>query len=255
VSDECGTLVDSYVDWLRSGLSAAKVETGCELTTPFLDRHNDHIQIYAEPRGGKILLSDDGYMLADLRASGLEIDTDKRRDVVMTTLRGFGVHLHDDELTIEASTNNVGARIHSLVQAMLAVNDMYVMGQARVAGFFFEDVRAFLDEHDVRYSPRVKVPGTSGYDHQIDFLIPRSKNRPERIVQAIAAPSREYIVPFLFSITDTRQARGADAEAYAFLNDEGAAKVAANVTDALDEYGVVPALWSEREQYVEALAS
>ncbi|MGA2075393.1 MAG: hypothetical protein ABSH52_18035 [Terriglobia bacterium] len=39
-------------------------------------------------------------------------------------------------------------RLHSLVQAMLAVNDMFVMAQPRLASFFFEDVRAFLDRQD-----------------------------------------------------------------------------------------------------------
>jgi hypothetical protein len=254
-TNDCAALVGAYADWLRSGLSAAPVEGGCELTTPFLDRHNDHLQIYAERIGDKIVLTDDGYILSDLKASGLDINTDKRRDVLAGTLRGFGVHLRNGELTIEAAPSNVGARIHSMVQAMLAVNDMYVMGQERVAGFFFEDVRTFLEEHQVRYVPRIKVAGTSGYDHTIDFLIPRSPERPERLVQAIAAPSRDYIIPFLFAITDTRQTRGADAEAYAFLNDEGISKIAPNVTEALEEYDVTPAYWSQREHVIEALTN
>lgn len=253
MDDDCQTLVDSYARWLHGGLQAARVEGACELTTPFLDRHNDHIQIYAERADGRILLTDDGYVLADLRASGLDIDTDKRRDVLASTLRGFGVHLHGEELRIEASSANLGGRVHSLVQAMLAVNDMYVMSQHRVAGFFFEDVRAFLDQHDVRYVPRVKISGTSGYDHTIDFLIPRSRSRPERLVQAISVPQRDHIVPFLFSITDTRQTRGLDAEAIAFLNDEGTVRIAPNVTEALAEYEVTPAYWSAREEYVPEL--
>lgn len=250
----CEALVESYVGWLRAGMRAARVEGGCELTLPFLDRHNDHLQIYADQKDGRILLTDDGYVISDLRASGVEIDTDKRQDILTTTLHGFGVHLREGELVVEASPQNVGARIHSLVQAMLAVNDMYVMSQHRVAGFFYEDVRAFLDDHDVRYVPRVKVAGTSGYDHTVDFLIPRSKSRPERLVQAISVPQRDHIVPFLFSITDTRETRGLDGEAFAFLNDEDGARIAANVTEALDEYGVRPVLWSSRGEAVEALA-
>lgn len=252
-TDDCSGLVDSYVAWLREGLSTARVETGCELTTPFLDRHNDHLQIYAERHNGTIELSDDGYILADLKASGMEIDTPKRREIFLATLQGLGVQLRGDELVVEASEKNLGAKVHALVQGMLAVNDMYVMGQARVAGFFFEDVKAFLDEHDVRYTERIKVPGKSGYDHTVDFLIPRSKNEPERLVQAINAPTKDSIGPYLFGITDTRQLRGSDARAFAFLNDEDHA-VAPNVTEALSSYDVVPALWSERELHVAALA-
>ena len=102
---------------------------------------------------------------------------------------------------------------------MLAVNDMHVMAQARVATFFWEDVKNYFDQHNVRYSPRVKLAGLSGYDHGIDFLIPRSQTRPERVVQAINAPNRNTIGTYLFALTDTREARGPNAEAYAFLND------------------------------------
>ena len=62
--EECRQLVDAYVEWLRRGISAESVGEACELTTPFLDRHNDHIQIYAIRRNGKIVLSDDGYILS-----------------------------------------------------------------------------------------------------------------------------------------------------------------------------------------------
>ena len=42
------------------------------------------------------------------------------------------------------------------------VNDMFVMAQSRITSFFWEDVRAFLDENDVRYNARVKLAGHTG---------------------------------------------------------------------------------------------
>ena len=59
--------------------------------------------------------------------------------------------------------------MHSLIQAMISINDMFVMAQPRVASFFWEDVRDYLDQHDVRYNPRVKISGRSGYDHAVLF--------------------------------------------------------------------------------------
>lgn len=250
----CAKLVDDYAEWLRQGLTAVPLASGCELTTPFLDRHNDHLQIYADRNGERILLSDDGATLADLRSSGLDIDTEKRREVFESTLRGFGVREQNRELVIDATPANLGARLHALVQSMLAVDDMYVMGQQRVAGFFFEDVKAFLDEHDIRHSDRVKVTGRSGYDHTIDFLIPASRRRPERLVQAINAPSKDLIVPYLFGISEARPARGEQAEAYAFLNDRERS-VGPGVHEALNEYAITPVPWSRRAEVVEALAA
>jgi Domain of unknown function DUF1828/Domain of unknown function DUF1829 len=247
-------MADAYLDWLRGGLSVESVGEACELTTPFLDRHNDHLQIYATRRNGKILLSDAGYILSDLRAGGLELMTPKRRQLLKTALRGFGVQLQSNRLVIEASPHTLGQRVHALVQAMLAVNDMFVLAQPRVSTFFWEDVREFLDEHKVRYSPRVKLTGRTGYDHAIDFLIPRSGAAPERIVEAINAPNKTTIGINLFVLGDTREARGRGAEACAFLNDRGR-EVGGDVIEALDAYEVVPALWSERAQYARRLAA
>ena len=51
-----------------------------------------------------------------------------------------------------------------------------------VASLFYEDVVAWLDLHDVRYTPKVKFTGKTGYDHLFDFVIPKSRRQPERIV-------------------------------------------------------------------------
>ena len=251
---ECQEVIDDYVAWLRRGIQADSINGVCELTTPFLDRHNDHLQIYVARSGDKIRVSDDGYVLADLEQGGLEITTPKRGDILTATLNGFGVRNEGRELFVEASPSNLGQRVHSLVQAMLAVNDMYVLAQPRVASFFWEDVRAYFDERDVRYSPRVKIPGKSGFDHAIDFVIPKSRLRPERLVQAINAPTKNTIAGYLFALTDTREAREAASEAYAFLNDMERA-VGGDVLEALEAYRVVAVPWSAREDHLAELAS
>ena len=113
---------------------------------------------------------------------------------------------------------------------------------------------AVLDNKEVRYTPRVKLAGKSGYDHGVDFLIPKSRNRPERILQAIAAPKKDNIAAYLWTLSDTRSARTGEsaAEAYAFLNDQDM-NVGGDVLEALRAYEVIPALWSQRENYVQQL--
>jgi len=250
---ECDLLIESYIEWLKRGLSVDQMGNVCELTTPFLDRHNDHLQIYAVKNGGTVVLSDDGYILSDLRTSGLDLNTPKRKAVIDSVLNGFGVRIEGTQILVEASIRNLGQRLHSLVQAMLAINDMFVMAQPHVASFFWEDVKLFLDENNVRYSPRVKISGRSGFDHAIDFLIPRSSTRPERFIQAINVPSKNTIGTYLFSLGDTREARGNGAEAYAFLNDQEK-DVGGDIFEALNAYDVEPVLWSMRVRYIDALA-
>jgi len=59
-------LVDDYFRWLRSHTQVRDVEGWTESTVPFLDRHNDHLQLYVQPHNGDYVLTDDGYTVADL---------------------------------------------------------------------------------------------------------------------------------------------------------------------------------------------
>jgi len=137
---------------------------------------------------------------------------------------------------------------------MLAVNDMFVMAKSRVASLFIEDVEEFLRTHQVRYFPRIKVTGKTGYDHAFNFLIPPSERRPARVVQAFNAPQKDWVTAYIFAVTDVRNARDEHLDAYAFLNDSDRT-VGGDVGDALKEYDIKPAPWSRRDDFVEELAA
>ncbi|WP_433243445.1 DUF1829 domain-containing protein [Actinomadura nitritigenes] len=226
-----------------------------ELTTPFLDRHNDNLQIYAERTGDDLyLLSDDGYIVTELKSSGVEPYGSRRSEMVRELLSGHGVVLDRGELVVEASASELGQRAHSLVQAMLSLDDMFVLAQPRVATVFWEDVNRFLDDQDVRYSPHVKFAGKSGLDHLIDFLVPKSKKAPERIVQVVNNPRRDRIDSLLFTATDIRSARSHEVSYYAVLNDNRK-KVPPEVISALQAYDITPEPWSDRERLIGELVA
>jgi len=68
-----------YFDWLRDKTVLREIDNGwTEITTPFLDRRNDCLQIYAKPENGMILLTDDGYVISDLRICGCDLDSPKQ---------------------------------------------------------------------------------------------------------------------------------------------------------------------------------
>jgi len=69
------------------------------------------------------------------------------------------------------------------------------------------------------YTPRVKFTGKSGYDYLYDFVIPKSKTQPERILQTMNRPSHERAKVLAFSWVDTREVRATDSRAIALLND------------------------------------
>ena len=124
VIDDIRSLLDQYTKWLRDKTSLRQISDWIEISTPYLDRHNDCLQIYAKRQNGGYLLTDDGYIIEDLQQSGCKLDTGKRQALLMT-LNGFGVRLNDGRLEIQASPDNFAVRKHNLVQAMLAVNDLF----------------------------------------------------------------------------------------------------------------------------------
>ena len=246
--------IEAYYAWLRDKTRLRRVDANwTEITTPFLDRHNDYLQLYARRDGEGLLLTDDGYTIADLKLSGCSLDTPKRQDLLRLTLNGFGIKPNGEALEVRASPEDFAIKKHNLVQAMLAVNDLFYLAVPMVANVFQEDVSAWLDLCEIRYTPRVKFAGKSGYDHVFDYVIPKSRVRPERIVQAINVPNRQNALALIASWTDTREVRAADARLYALLNDADQS-VSPPVRDALHNYEVRPVSWSEREEVRSELA-
>ena len=225
-----------------------------EITTPYLDRHNDALQIYAKRLKDGYLLSDDSYIIHDLETAGCSLSTAKRHRLLEMTLHGFGVKLNKEALEIHATTETFPLRKHSLIQAMLAVNDLFYTAKPMVESLFLEDVTNWLDAAEVRYTSKVKFTGTSGYDHLFDFVIPRSKQEPERVVQAINRPTRDSAADFIFRWNDTRAVRSPEAQAYAILNDVES-HLSTSVTEALRNYGIHAIAWSSRSETEKKLAA
>lgn len=247
-------LLERYISWLRDRTVLREIDGWVEITTPYLDRHNDYLQIYIKKENNGFLLTDDGYVIDDLKLSGCNLDSRKRQDLLKMTLNGFGVQMEGDTLIVRASADNFAAKKHNLIQAMLAINDLFYLATPLVASVFIEDVSNWFELCDIRATPRVKFTGKSGYDHVFDFAIPKSREQPERIVRAISRPVRDNAEAVAFAWVDTREVRPENSRAYAFLNDTEHILPSA-IIDALRSYDVKPVLWSQRELVREELAA
>lgn len=247
-------LVEKYSVWLKDRTNLREVGDWVEITTPYLDRHNDYLQIYAKRANGGFVLTDDGYVLDDLELSGCKIDSPKRQAMFRMTLNGFGVHANGQALEVNASEENFPLRKHNLVQAMLAVNDLFYLASPMIASLFHEDVTDWLDLSNIRFTPSVKFTGKSGYDHRFDFVIPKSRSQPERVLRAINRPTRDNAQAMVFSWIDTKEVRSSESRAYAILNDSEKA-VSQNILDAMQNYEVHPLQWSNRDEALDDLAA
>lgn len=251
---DCEYLVDDYIQWLRRRITVENMDGVCEITTPFLDRHNDHLQIYVKKSDNGLVLTDDGYTIADLRLSGYESTTRKRREILHSILNGFGVQLEGDELLVNAKSDNFPQKKHNLIQAMLSINDLFMLATPMVANIFREDVERYLHLNEVRSVPSVNFTGRSGFIHFFDFAIPASRAKPERILKAINRPNRQNITSLMFSWDDIKGVRASDSAAYGVLNDTEY-PVNPDLIGALRQYGLRALLWSQRDKYINELAA
>lgn len=243
---ECERMAQEYAEWLRQEIKAEAANGVCTLTVPFLDRHRDYLQLYVTPTDSGVEFSDDGYVIRDLRISGIELDTERRKEALNHILRSFNVALEGDELKVESSGNNIAQKKHDIIQAMLAIGDLVHLAAPTVTALFKEDVERYLRSKEIIMVGDVKLTGGSGLEHLFDFVIGGSNTKPERYIRAIGTPSRNNFVELMFSWQDLRGVRPSSASAYAILNDQER-ELNPSLVDALKKYdiGVIP--WSERD--------
>ncbi len=175
---ECQQFINEYLRWLKEEQEVTAVDGSCQISTPFLDRHNDAIEIFVEKKDGSLRLTDDGYTIRDLRASGMEFSPEKRKAHLHAVLNGFGVRLENEEICVLGSLEDFPQEKHNLVQAILAVNDMFVMAEEHVLSLFKEDVALVLEANRMPAFLDFKLSGKSGFDHKFDFGLPRTAEKP-----------------------------------------------------------------------------
>ena len=248
-------LIYEYHRWLKEKTALREIDSHwVEITSPYLDRHNDYVQIYVKQTQDGFILTDDGYTINDLEQSGCKLESPRRKNLLKMTLNGFGIRINGKSLHVSATPASFALKKHNLVQAILAVNDLFYLTAPTVASLYLEEVVSWFDRHEIRYTPGVKFTGKTGYDYLFDIVIPKSKLQPERIIQAISQPSKNTAQTVVLSWIDTREVRSPDSRAYALLNDtEGS--LSSSVAEALRSYEVHPVPWSKRESILGELAN
>lgn len=253
---DANAFVDAYLSWLKQNTITNQLANDVvEISAPFLDRHNDYIQLYIAKDKDGFILTDDGYTISDLEMSGLTFHTQKRKEELKTILNGFGVSTDQQgNLFCKCHASDFPEKKHSLIQAILAVNDLFVLSQSNVISIFTQDVEHFLQAHDIRYTKNANFRGKSGFAHAYDFVIPSSKHSPERLIRTINNLDRTNTQNVIFAWNDTVKMRSKDTKLFAFVNDIKK-EPAFNCMDALREYNITPISWAEREKFIPELAA
>lgn len=243
-------IINEYIEWIRSNSEVfLDTEKHKLIATPFLDTSNDHIEIMASKTDGRILLSDSGETLSNLKMKGFDLNTPKRLEGFNSILNGTGTKFNSKtgELFVLASESEVGQKKHSLIQTILSVADLFLLSQANVASMFREDIERFFVNKQIMYIKDVKFVGKSGMSQNFDFSIPKfGARKNDSIVKSINNPSRGVITNALFSLNDVAATRG--FEKVIIYNDRD--HDYEEFQEAFSNYEILSLPWSNKEKIV-----
>lgn len=136
--------IKEYIKWIKDNSAQRFVNGYTEITTPFLDSHNDAIQFYVKREGDSFLFTDDGYTFADIEMNGLNLNTKKRKELVQYLAESINVSVENGAIIAKASSSTLVAQTeHFMIQAMLKFNDLFYLSSPRIRGFFLNEVKYF----------------------------------------------------------------------------------------------------------------
>lgn len=244
------TLMDNYYTFLKEKtlVSASNSSDWIEISTPFLGLFNDTVDIYAKKEGSKIILSDDGNTLRDLELSGLEISrSPKRKEILDRILINYGVRISNDELITEATERDFPQKKLNLISAISETADMYYLAKHTVASVFRDDVKSYLDEQELIYTPYFISKGSTGLEFTFDFQI--AYRNTEIVIKSFNSVNKLNLPHFLFTWDDIKKVREQQTQkeiiGLAVINDIDR-EVSDEYLSALDNKGAQYILWSQR---------
>ena len=252
-------LKTSYNEWVAQEFNYETIETSLvRIDTPFFDRHNDSLILYAQiNQNDTITLTDGGYVIDDLESSGIYImRSTQRKQLLKQQLLSYGVSLNADtyELFIQTRLTNFPNDKHRLLQAMLFTNDMFMLGKKITANVFFEDVATFLEKNNIRAFQNVSFIGVSGMSHKFEFSIPGIREIPDRLIKTLNVPNNEmYAKALTADVHNTAAIFSRPTQFYAFVNDTDK-KIKSDIRSLLEYEDIKVIPYSQRENFVKELA-
>ena len=250
-------MINNYTAWLNEEISTAVYGEYTEITTPYLDRYNDYLQIYTKQNSdGTISLTDDGYIIGNLISSGMTFKKGSNRHNMLDKIASkYSVSVVKEDILTTATKYNFPQKKHMMVQAMLAIDDLFVTSPEVIKDLFLEDIMTYFNANGIFYSRDFSLLGKTETVYTYDFHFQRTKEKPERFCRGYNRLSRSQRDLALFNWIDTKEKRGESSILIIIFNDENS--VSDDVLRGFDNYGIKTVPFSHRKEqdYLQLFAS
>jgi hypothetical protein len=124
---------------------------------------------------------------------------------------------------------------------------MYYLARHTVSSVFREDVKAYLDEQELIYTPYFISKGSTGLEFTFDFQI--AYRNTEIVIKSFNSINKMNLPHFLFTWEDIKKVREQQTQkeliGLAVINDVDR-EVSEEYLSALDSKGAQHILWSQR---------
>ena len=252
---ETDSLVEAYIRWLRENSTERDLEGGWkELTFPFLDRHNDFLQVFAQSESTGLRITDEGRTIRDVRRAGCDIaGPTRRRAIAETILRGLGLDpalIDGEEIAATAINGDFPWKLHGVLQSMLAIDGLANMAPPIVASIFEEDVARWLGSIGAAYTRDPKLAGRTGVEHTFDFIVRGGPGREDRILEAIPNPDKLHVQSFAYEAVDTMQGLGDGAPKF-YVMVGGPKLLTGKPRETMLKNGIDVLAWENRQGHAE----
>lgn len=254
--------IEDYLQWLKENMTQENIaENLIEITTPFLDRHNDYTQIYiSKIEKNRFRISDMGYIVNDLKMTGVDLTKGKRKEMLALVLQRLGIVFNGktEELYVLADHRGIPEAQHRLMQGMLDVNDLFYLNSPNVRGLFLEEVDRFFKDNGIYNTRDVNITGRSGLSHTFNYVLQENRAHPERFVRVMNAPDRGIVERYIFSWHDVKAVRNKlkknrrESELIVIMND--ATPINDSLISSFGNYDIIPFVWSKKMENLPLLA-
>lgn len=182
-TDLVNTMINAYLQAIRDGIVIAERGQDYAISLPFLTAGGHFVQIWAEEKAPNfVVLSDKGGAIGELWLSGLSgLKIGKKKRIIEKVVQEYNLHVEENEIVMQANIADIGKVIHSMVQALLRIDDLRILHRIPVVKEekMQKRLRRILtgtELHDFCRKEAI-VRGKEVANHTVDLIVPNEDHK------------------------------------------------------------------------------